>query len=160
MPDRSIQHLPSIRNLPVHGGLGIVRCRPHTMAVDCRPSNAGPRRGHHDGPHHDDRRRDGSKGKDRWHHGAAWNDVCDRHRSRSIAWRHSGRRNQLAGNLPCQRTTGYPDFFSAANAHRRTAAFIPLKRRRKSISVYFRIGFSIAVIFRNRCYCCLPSSMS
>ena len=33
-------------------GLGPVRRRAHALAADCRPGGAGPRSGHHDGPHH------------------------------------------------------------------------------------------------------------
>jgi hypothetical protein len=71
--------------------------RAHALAADCRPGSAGPRSGHHDGPHHGVCRRDGSKGKDRQRHGAARNDVRDWHRARSIArWRFD-RRIRLAG---------------------------------------------------------------
>ena len=103
------------RHLPVHGGLGPVRRRAHALAADCRPGGAGPRRGHHDGPHHGLRRRDGSEGKDRQRHGAARNDVRDRHRARSIARRRSDRRTRLAGDLPRQRAAGPPDLSSRAS---------------------------------------------
>ena len=90
------------RALPVHAGLGPVRRRADALAADCRPGGAGARRGRHDGPHHGVRRGDGAEGKDRQCHGAARNDVGDRHRARSLARRRSDRRAGVAGDLPRQ----------------------------------------------------------
>ena len=69
-----------------------VRRRAHAGAADRRPRRAGARRGHHDGAHDGLRRRDGAEGEDRQRHGAARNDVGDRHRARAVARRHSDRR--------------------------------------------------------------------
>ena len=93
-------------------GLGPVRRRAHALAADRRPGGAGPRRGHHDGPHHGLCRRDGTEGQDRQRHGAARNDVRDRHRARPVARRRSDRRPRLAGDLPRQRAAGHPDLRS------------------------------------------------
>ena len=83
------------RTLDVHGSLGPKRPRTHALAADCRPGGTGAGSGHHDGPHHGVGRRDGSEGKDRQCHGAAWNDVSNRHRSWSLA-RHQHRQCRLA----------------------------------------------------------------
>ncbi len=97
-------------------GLGAVRRRARAVAADRRSRGAGARSGHHDGPHDRLCRRDGSEGKDRQRHGAARNDVRDRHRPGAIARRRPDRRHRLAGDLPRQRTAGHPDLASCAIA--------------------------------------------
>ena len=93
----------------VHRGLGPVRRRADARAADRRPRGAGPRRGDHDG--RSPWRFVGAtvpEGADRQRHGAARNDVRDRHRARAVARRRADRRLRLAGDLPRQRSARRP----------------------------------------------------
>jgi hypothetical protein len=53
------------RHLPVYGGISTLRHRSNAMVVDCRASDAGLGRGHHDGTHDCDGGRGCTKRKDR-----------------------------------------------------------------------------------------------
>lgn len=100
------------RHPALHAGLDPLRRRADTMADDCRARCAGSGCGHHDGAHHGLCRRNRAEGEDRERHGAARNDVSDRHRSWAFARRPADRRARLAGNLSRQRAARHSDLRS------------------------------------------------
>ncbi len=120
------------RHRPLHGRVGGLWGGAHALAADRRPGGPGPRRGDHARPHNGVRRRDGARREDGQRHGAARDDVGDRHGSGPIARRSPGRRAELACDLPRQRTAGRarPASRASSPARRPTGAGGPPGRLR------------------------------